>query len=154
MSSGAQDWVARTDILLQSLSEIVQRPRLGTINVVDVSGYVAANQANLVMAVVGAGMHFGGYIYGDSTGVIENDFVTVVADGNTINFPTVKKFYDYGFFQPVGAEGFCAFYDPVNFRYAFNISQGKTWNTSYLLYYTEAHGRNPLVNLKFIYSAF
>ena len=154
MAKGAQDWIARTDILLQSLSEIIQRPRLGTINVVDVSGNVAANTANLVMAIIGAGMHFGGYIYGDSSGVIEDDYITVVADGNTVIFPTVKKFYDYGFTQPVGAEGFCTYYDPVNFRYGFAISQGKTWNTSYLMYYTEAHGRNPYVNLKFIYATF
>jgi len=142
------------DIITQSLSEIIQRPRLGTINVVDVSGYVPASTDTLVMAILGAGIHFGGYIWADDTDIMNATTALVIADGNTVVFPTARQFIDYNFTQPVGAEGFMVCCDDVNFKYAWNISQGKTWETSYLMYIREGEGRTPNVNLKFVYAAF
>lgn len=142
------------DIITQSLSEIIQRPRFGQISVGEVAGYVAANTANLVMSLSGAGMHFGVYFWGASTDIQDNDYIRIVADGNTIDLPTMKQLFDNNFVLPIGAEASISLYDTVNFKYAGFGGAGKTWNTSYKLYYVETHGRNPYVSLKYIYSAF
>ena len=142
------------DIISQTLAEVIQRPRLGTINIGDVSGAVAANTANLIMSISGAGIHWGVYFWLTSTATQDNDYIRVVADGNSINLPTVKQLLDNNFIIPIGAEAFITLYDAVNFKYAGGGGAGKTWNTSYKLYYVETHGRTPTANLKYIYSLF
>ena len=155
MAKGAQDWVARTDILLQTLAELIYRPRLGTICIAEVSGYVAANTENLVLGVSGAGMHFGTYFWADSTGVMDNDYLKLVVDGTAIALPTFGTFNERNFIMGSPGYAFGTIYDTVNFKTGgCGDAIGYTWNNSFLMYYVETHGRNPFANLKFIYSLF
>jgi len=154
MAKGAQDWIQRTDILLQTLSEIIQRPRLGDPAIVDVSGAVAANSDNLVASITGAGIAFSLFFYATSTGVIDNDYFKYVVDGTTVSLPTFKTFYDNNFTMGVPTQAFGSCYDILNFAFAGGSFEQWTWNTSFLLYYVETHGRNPVATIKWRYSLF
>ena len=142
------------DIITQSLSELIQRPRLGTIKGFEAEGYVAANTANLVWYLTGAGMHWGIYVWGYSTGLMDDDYIRVIADGSTVNLPTFKECFDNNYTMPIGAEMTLTLYDPVNFKAGGFGGAGKTWSQYHSGYYVETMGRNPYMKVKFIYSVF
>ena len=142
------------DIILQSLSEIIQRPRLGTISAFSASGKVAANTANLVWYISGAGMHWGIYFWSSSIATQQNDYVRVIADGNTGNLPTFIQLIDNNFTLPIGAEATISLYNEVNFKYAGFGGAGKTWSNYHNGYYVETHGRTPTASVFFVYSVF
>ena len=114
----------------------------------------AANTANLIWYLSGAGMHWGIYFWLTSTGICDNDYIRVIADGSTINLPTFKEGLDNNFTMPIGSECWITLYDSVNFKFGGVGAAGKTWSQYHSGYYVETHGRTPYAKLKFIYSIF
>jgi hypothetical protein len=154
MAKGSQDWVARTDLLLQTLGEIIQRPRYGVPHFGTVSGYVAANTINPIIAISGGGFHYGIYFWGESSGLADNDYTILEMDGEAITMPTIKQLFDGGYIASPMYIQAVTLYDPVGFKYAGYGCTQKTWNTSYTLYYVETHGRNPYMTVKWVYALF
>ena len=154
MAKGAQDWVARTDILVQSLADLIMRPRLGTQYAVEVSGYLGANTENLIVDISGAGMWWVIAFSASSTGLMDNDYFKFIVDGTIMTTPTMLQFLTKNFSMGNPLHAYGTLYDAVNFQIAGGGQLNYTWNTSYKLYYVETQGRNPLANLRFVYSIF
>ena len=154
MTAGLPDYYNGINLALQSLAQIVQRPYYGTISGFSASGTVTASSATPVWMVSGAGAHFGIYFWAQGAATQKNDYVRVIADGNTVNFPTFKQFNDYNFSIPIGAEASGTCYDETNFIYAGVGGAFKTWSSYHSGWYVETHGRTPTAGVIFVYALF
>lgn len=142
------------DIISQTLAEIIQRPRLGSQYAVEISGYLAANTENLIVNISGAGMWWVISFFASSSGLMDNDYFKFIVDGTIMTTPTILQIIQNNFTMGNPLHSYGTLYDAVNFKIAGGGQLNYTWNTSYKLYYVETHGRNPLANLRFVYSIF
>jgi len=152
MATGWKDWFRSVDIIQQTLSRLQVRPTYGGARIIDVSGAVSPNTETLILSISGTGMYYGVYFWATSTGTQQNDYIKSIVDGGIIYLPTFKEYNDNNFIILPGAEGAATVYDEVNYRYAGVAGYGKTWESTYKIYYVETHGRTPTAALKFCYA--
>lgn len=146
------DWEAGIDIVTQSLTRLAQRPSYGSRRMTEVTGTIPANAKTAVFALTGTGIVYYIYLWISSTGTQQNDIISSALDGAEVTLPTVLQLQDNNFTMPAESIAAITLYDEVNFKYAGIGGFGHTFESSFLIYYTETHGRNPTANLKVVYA--
>lgn len=146
------DWEAGVDILTQSLTRLAQRPSYGAEQFLVLSGSVPANAKTAVGQILGKGIIIGAYFTIESTGIIDNDFLTIAIDGQELDYPTTLQLFRFNMIRGPKPYGYISIYDNVNFRYGGAADQGGTFEISYVFYYTETYGRTPTLSLKLGYA--
>jgi len=145
MAKGAQDWVARTDVLLQTLSELIVRSKYGAATPTAFATVVTANAQTNLVTVVGKGMVYGVVAYIQGTDIQHDDYLTYDLDGVVYNDVSLEYFMLFNDVLVPGALGWLGCYDEVNYRYALHVGTNISFETGSSIYYNETHGRTPTV---------
>lgn len=153
MSKGAQDWVARTDILLQTLQELIIRPKYGTRGVLEYDGYITPSTINTLGTVTGKGICYGGAVICVGGASQKADTVGSQVDGGLQYFcPAMEDCNKYSLLAQHGATWQLECYDDVNFYYAGSLGFGITFETSFSILYKENAGNIAYVSAKIMYA--
>ena len=145
MSRGAADWVARTDVLLQSIAELSARIKLGFSKAYYYFDYVGASADTLLFSITGKGNFIAAASWIQDTAQIDDDYFYTVVDGEVLpDWP----FTWHRTFAPIVVPGDIStlgLIDDVNFRYWLVFNKVITFETYFQVYFSEAHGRTPLL---------
>ena len=153
MAYGAQDWVARTDILLQTLQELIIRPKYGTRGLLEFQNYVTANAETSLGVISGKGVIYGGAIVIIGAATCKDDQVGCKFDTEATKLcPSFITCAAFNLVGPHGATYQLECYDDVNFYYSLGVQFGMTFESSAEFIYKEAMGRTPLVAVKIKYA--
>jgi len=153
MAKGAQDWVARTDILLQTLQELIIRPKYGTRGLLEFQNYVTASAETSLGVITGKGVIYGGAVIVSGAATCGLDAVGSADDGGLHYF--TPNFAYCNLFSLTAQHGYTwqlECYDDVLFYYALSANAGITFETSFEFFYQEGSGRTPLVISKLMYA--
>lgn len=152
MPSDTQDWVSGINVEVQDLAQLIVRPKYGGAQFSEVSGAVGANTKTYALAISGKGVIYGVYAWVKSTASQEDDYFGATVDGEDVPLPTFKESLNHNFIRHAGVEAQLSVFDEVNWRYGGTLNFGKTFESSFIIYYAEAHGRNPTVSLMAYYA--
>ncbi len=152
MAKGASDWVARTDILLQTLAEVITRYKYGGFNSVRYYDYIPASVLTTVITVSGRGLILGGFYDTYGTTIQRDDYVTVNVDGSFSQGETYLDMALEGRLVPVRGIPFLSAFDEVNFIYAAGWNVDVTFESSFQVGYAEEHGNTPEVEVVITYA--
>jgi len=142
MAHGGQDWIARTDILLQTLTELIVRQRYGKLHVLSINTLAPAGW-DTIIDVSGKGIIYGGWIAFDNDGSYLRQTVDT-GDAVTFSFTILN---DYSLSPSALPFFYLLRYDAANSRYVVGLSGGVTFDSSYKLEwyiglaYTTARGK-------------
>jgi len=154
MAKGSQDWIARTDIFLQSLSVLSQRLKLGFSKVYSFYGTVGANTDTQLVSITGSGNVVGCFSWVQDTGQIDNNYYFSVADGGVLGDWPVGWYRNFvGIIIPQGVTAYYTI-DDVNFKYEWKLFKPISFDSHFTAYYHEAHGRTPTVRFDVIVGLF
>ena len=145
MAKGASDWVARTDILLQTLQELIIRNKYGLIYPATYYNYVNAAGPTLLLSVSGKGNIYWAGLVVTSTGIQENDYAIITIDAISIQVASFRDAFDFGSNTPRLPGSFVDCLDNVNFKYGAFLGANITFESTLTLTYIETYGRTPLV---------
>ena len=133
------------DILSQTLAEVIVRSKYGVATPEPFSGYVTANTKNEIITISGKGVIYGLVVYVQGTDIQRNDYLSYDIDGATYDDVSFEYFMLFNDVLVPGVLGWLGCYDEVNYRYSIHVGTGITFEQYSKLYYTETHGRTPLV---------
>jgi hypothetical protein len=158
MASGAKDWVARTDIYLQTLAEIMVRGAADWVNKIDVytqtlSEIISRNKygaieifnetytstspgSSLRLSVSGKGIIYGGFIYSYNDAAAVNSGLWFNIDGE-VTSSTILKYGDLltrNIIRPGMLEVYLTLYDTTNNIFCAGIVPGITFESSLYVY--------------------
>lgn len=154
MASGSQDWVRRTDIYVQSLSEITQRFVLGFSQAFSFQGNLIPNSDNKLIEIYGSGNVIGSVGYVQDNAIINNDYLTVVVDGQVIPDALLSVHRIYApIISPHAIWNYVCI-DDVNFRYAWALGIALSFKQSLVAYFYEGEGRSPVVRADIVVGLF
>lgn len=152
MAKGTEDWVRRIDISIQSTAEVDNRIKNGAADVLTFAGLADASTTKTLGTVTGKGMVYGGFIASQGVDIQHDDYLSLVIDGTTIYIPTFEQSVAWNQIRPNGPVLYLTIFDEVLFRYAMMVGPGVTFETSFVIRYTEAHGRTPAVSVGLMYA--
>lgn len=152
MAFGAKDWIARTDVYLQTLAELMIRIKYGSAKVASYSGTPAANTTTALFTISGKGIIYGGSAKIESTASQGNDNLGVILDGESLNDWLLTWENTFNIHMYHGAVPLLQCYDEVNFKYGWSIPMGLTFESSFVGFYIERHGRTPTVRVDIVYA--
>lgn len=143
---------AYIDIIAQSLGRVLTRPTYGGAQVSTVLKAANPGVDTEFIAIAGQGMLYGGYIaiYANMD-IAASAFVSVI-DGNpqdVVLFGVLKEF-NIGQEHGIGPE--VRRWDAINFRYAFVMPYGITFEESLVFSYRESEGDTPSVLVDMSYA--
>ncbi len=147
MGNDTRDYTRPIDIVLQALAKQFVNLRNGTPFRMSFIGAVAPNFTFPLIEAQGAGVFYGGYATVTSSASQKNDNISFVIDGITYPFPSFQTMLDNGNFGGNDIIGGLACFDETNFIYTLKFGFGITFETSFLIQYTETHGRFATMNL-------
>ena len=134
MAKGAQDWVARTDLLLQTLSELIVRYKYGAMQ-----QYIANGVANYPasgwyswVSVSGKGILYGGYLAFSKAGY-ELFQLRITVDGVCATFPACIDLSLLGLEKVPKAVCSLLVYDTVNHNYSIKLPEEITFESSLII---------------------
>lgn len=133
MGHGLPDYYEGVDVAYQALAEMVVRPKYGNPNAAAGSGvWVAAVDAAWT-TIAGKGMVYGGFIRLSHTDVtIDDDYVYLILDGNTLGKWSVVIRKDYGWDSPAKSALYLSYYDGS--EYVISFRPEITFETSLVLW--------------------
>jgi len=145
MASGAPDWYSQTyvdivaqtlatlevDIILQSLSEVINRPKYGGAELLTSSTACGAGATTSLGSVAGRGVIYGGSIIADDVTTHKDDSVIIVLDSEDIDSLALDNALLYSINKPTSSLVYLLHYDDVNFIYTFGISPNITFEDSF-----------------------
>lgn len=152
MASGLPDYKRGIDLALQSLAELIIRPKNGAAQLLAADVEVTASDKTPIGSFGGKGMIYGGLLYFTSTSTQDGSIPILSIDGveiTDLNFWDLKQF---------GADVENAYpfyvrrYDDANFIYCVGISGGITFETGFELLYDEKKGKTPTVYCKVLFA--
>ena len=136
MAKGAQDWVARTDVLLQTLSELIVRYKYGAMQQLIDSGI--ANYADTgwysLLSVSGKGVLYGGYLAFSKAGA-ETWIIRITIDGVLATFPSCSDLNLLGLEKVPKTVCSLLAYDTVNYYYNIKLPEEITFESSLVIEY-------------------
>lgn len=151
--SDLPDFYAPVDFALQSLAEVIVRPKYGTRGMMDVIAPIDANVVNTIATVTGKGVIYGGALCVQGIASQKLDLVGSQLDGGGQYFcPTWEDMLKFGLRAKHGATWQPDCYDEINFRYASSLSFGITFETEFKILYSELSGNTPTLVLKILYA--
>jgi hypothetical protein len=152
MSKGAQDWIARTDVLLQTLSELIVRAKYGAAQVAVINTVALASVDSTCVSIAGKGCIYAGNFLCTDVATCLNDFYFLSVDGQDLIDWSFNDYYLLGIdtIPGAGMAGTCV--DDVNFRYCQISGFGMTFETSLKVKFREAYARTPQLRGHFMYA--
>ncbi len=147
MSRGAADWVARTDLVLQTVAELSARIKMGFSEAHYFFDYVTPSDDTLLYSITGKGNLIAAAGWIQDTAQIDDDYFFLVVDGAVL--PDWYFSWHRTFCSVIvpGDISIMAMIDDVNFRYMLVSPKTITFETSFQAYFHEAHGRAPLLEM-------
>jgi len=141
------------DIISQTLSEMIFRPKYGTRGLIDFANYVTPNSYTILGTITGKGILYGGADVAIGSASCANDSLASSFDGGPIyDTPSLGDCKTFNLVGPHGATYQLECYDDVNFYYSAGLQFGITFETKGVLYYHERSGRMPYVVGKIMYA--
>ena len=138
MAKGAQDWVARTDLLLQTLSELIVRYKYGACQTYQGSGPLWADTTYTLLSVSGKGIIYGGCLHTDGSSGSELDGIYLELDGVETYAQSIANLFAYAVFNTTQRPVYITKYDMVDYDFGVGIMPGITFETSFKLKYAVA----------------
>jgi len=140
MATGAQDWIVRTDALLQTLAELIVRQKNGTPGFGDGYSTIIDRVKTKIFSLSGKGVLYGGLVW------IDNDIgeylgeMTLVLDGVDMGTYTLESLAARAVFSPGLAAFYLNQYDLVSGNFTVGFSQWMTFETGIEIWYTPDTG--------------
>lgn len=151
MAKGAQDWVARTDLLLQTLSELIVRYKYGAAQVLDSSLVTTTTGFKTLLNVSGKGIVYGGYVYAHKTGIdLSGDSLRITIDGTLVPGESFEILLLAGLDKPTGFK-YLLQYDTVNGRFTVGIRGDITFESSLKIEYY-SNTTLTIINTQILYA--
>uniref|UniRef100_A0A6H1ZVD7 Uncharacterized protein n=1 Tax=viral metagenome TaxID=1070528 RepID=A0A6H1ZVD7_9ZZZZ len=151
MAKGAQDWIARTDILLQTLSELIIRNKYGAYQLSSSYYLFLSIQEKTLVDISGKGIIYGGVIRCAGVSGSKSDRVKLEIDGVDTVYSDFENYKDWNIVIPGARPLFITRYDLVIDYFAVSISPGITFETSVKLIY-DCKTAGPYVYWDFHYA--
>ena len=127
MAKGAQDWVDRTDVLFQTLSELITRNKLGSLQIAEPYPYPYEKDLYTITVVSGKGVVYGGHYH---TVRIANYIKLIIDDQEEMYTPELESLYRMQRINPeIGLE-YLVQYDLVTPLFTVGIMPGITFESS------------------------
>jgi len=134
------------NVKAQDLAEVINRPKYGAHTTVLFNNYVNASSDTTLFSVSGKGIIYAMLVAVMGANVIDNDYVKYTFDGGTeISSPTILQGIQFNFTDVYEGDFSVYCYDNTNYRYAVRGFYGITFETSFVMKYTETYGRTPYV---------
>jgi len=151
MAKGAQDWVARTDILLQTLSELVIRNKYGALQTYWYHGFLLSTGEHTLLSISGKGIIFGGSAFTSGEKACEDDSVLLEVDGNETIYTSYSTLLARNFTKPNQSFYYLTEFNLVNNTFTMQILGRITFENSLKLkYYNNYAG--PYLSLPLYYA--
>lgn len=152
MSHGTQDWHSAIDVVLQSLDEIIQRPKFGIVAPAVYAAAVTASSRTTLVNISGIGNIYWGSIGVTASADQSADYFIFTIDGEAITSATFRRAVDYGTSSPRLPGVFTDCLDNVNFYYSAALGSSITFETSVQIEYVETQGNTPVVTSRLVYA--
>ncbi len=137
MGSGAPDHQiqARSNIIQQDLTRLVQRPSYGGAQVSNGSVGFAGGANPTITAISGKGIIYGGFLTSIGSVSQRLDTVRLDIDGTQISLETFRNHQLWGVDQEHSKVTYILKYDNTDFIYTVGLSGGITFETSFTVIY-------------------
>lgn len=135
MAKGAQDWIARTDVLTQTLAEMIVRLKNGTPGFADATSAIL-NQVNTkIFSLSGKGVLYGGYVYISNDAQEKLGRVQLVLDGVDMGTFTFENLFNRLAFHPGIASFYLNQYDLESGIFTVGFTPFLTFETGVEIWY-------------------
>lgn len=152
MASGLPDYLNGVDIALQSVSEVINRPKYGAAQRTITAKVVVANDLTKLITVDGKGMTYGGIVYLDHTVSQKDSVVRVTIDSRLLTLWPFDDMVKVGLSVQHSNPSYILKYDETNFIYCIGIQNGLTFESEVLIEYDEKDGGTPIVAAMLVYA--
>jgi hypothetical protein len=152
MAKGAQDWVARTDILLQTLTELIVRYKYGAAKSAYFGAVVEANKVTTLCSIAGKGIIYVGKLDVGHTASQKDAIIKMAVDGEDFASPTFYGLFTNSYTKYGDFLFHLNRYDEVDYQYSISFLGGITFETSLVVTYEETQGQTPPVYLNLVYA--
>ena len=128
MAKGAPDYTAKTDVVLQTLSELIVRNRYGTLKVREINT-LAPSGWETEINVAGKGIIYGGWMAFDNSSA----YLRQTVDGGPAVSFSFALLLGYSLDKTAIPFFYLLKYDDVKRQYVVGLSPGVTFDVSYKL---------------------
>lgn len=130
------------------------RPKFGGAILADGSEAVVANVVTPLVQKTGKGMIYAGSVWMDYTSSQGNSEVWLRIDEFYVPALSFARMKDFGVTDPRKAIVSLNKYDTTNYIYSVGLSYGITFETGFILAYSEEHGTTPTVHYRLVYALY
>lgn len=152
MAEGLPDYHRPIDVAIQTMTEIVNRPKYGAAEILIINSAVGINQETWLGSIAGKGMIYGGWITVDLQGSQWNSIPILRIDNEEVGRTSFANLYRYSLTKEHNEGTYLRAYDITNQIYTVGISHGFTFETQFEILYYETHGLTPTVYARIIYA--
>lgn len=146
------DWYRGVNIAYQALAQLIVRPKYGGAVWSAVEGNVTPNDTTYAISISGKGMIYQIFYYGYSTGIVDADYWSALIDGNPYTGPPFSHLKDYNYADAAMVGSYITLWDTVNYKFGGGTAMGITFESSYILGFTETYGRSPYLYMRICYA--
>lgn len=130
MVSGFEDWNIPVDINLQSLSEVINRPKYGSIQTLLFQDAIWGDAETSLGSVSGTGMIYGGFINVNANSLNNSIYIKTKIDDLVISGLSPYTLLAYGLILPDHSIPSLIYYDDINHVHTMGFSFGITFEES------------------------
>ncbi len=152
MVSGLPDYYRGMNVAYQALAEMIVRPKYGAALLASGTKSVTPNSDNVLAAIAGKGMVYGGAVWLDHTSSQGNGQVRLWIDGVNLSPLSFIRLNDYGILKPRTWPVTLNTYNIVDYIYSAGISYGITFESALKISYDENNGGGPTVHYRLVYT--
>ncbi len=131
------------DIVAQTLGRVLTRPTYGGAISSNIALTVASASPTTLFDISGEGIIYGGYLWVDAIATAVIDKWLWYIDGNLQNSLRFDRLFDNNCTQPYGAAPVLTRYDEVNYDYGLIWVPAITFESGFIVQYSESYGRTP-----------
>jgi len=146
------DGIMKANLSVQDLIPLTVRSIYGAGERETYDAAVLSLDTTELINIAGKGVVYGGSIYLDAGAAQGNDIVELWIDGVQVTFMSFNLLMDHEIYSSVAGFLYLTIWDGTLFKYCVCLCTGITFESSFIIKYTETHGNTPTVKSELYYA--